>query len=197
MQSKSSLFSNEYHFITQWIVTATCQEVSEILEDAEALKKWWPSVYLDVRVLNEGGINGIGKIVDLYTKGWLPYTLRWKFEVTASHKPNGFTIRAFGDLEGTGTWSFKQEGAQCRIIYDWNIVGEKPLFKYFSFVLKPIFARNHRWAMKKGMESLMLELKRKRGEPDVPAPHPPTFPHNKRKTAYTSSATFSSSTSVL
>lgn len=178
IRTDSSPFDNKYHFITEWNVITDCQTVYDLLGDAEALKRWWPAVYLDVVVRNKGNANGIGKTVDLYTKGWLPYTLKWSFEVTESNPPNGFTIKAFGDLEGKGIWSFAQDGANCRIIYDWNILGEKPLFKYFSLMLKPIFARNHYWAMKKGEESLMLELRRIHGEKNVPLPPKPTFPHN-------------------
>jgi hypothetical protein len=176
--TQSSLFNNKYHFITEWRVKATCREVSDILEDASSLCKWWPSVYLDVVIRKPGDHNGVGKIVDLYTKGWLPYTIRWSFEVTESQKEKGFSLRAFGDLAGTGKWTFVQERETCIVTYDWNIAAEKPLFKYFSSILKPVFARNHYWAMKRGEESLSLELRRKRGEQNVPPPPPPSFPHN-------------------
>jgi hypothetical protein len=178
IRTDSSPFDNQYHFITEWRIISDCQTIYDLLGDAQALKRWWPAVYLDVSVRKDGDENGIGKLVDLYTKGWLPYTLRWSFEVTESKKPNGFAIKAFGDLEGKGIWTFIQDGEYCRIIYDWNILGEKPLFKYFSFMLKPIFARNHYWAMKKGEVSLLLELRRMKGEKNVPPPPKPTFPHN-------------------
>jgi hypothetical protein len=42
---------------------ATVEEVSEILQDAEGLARWWPSVYLDVKVLDPGDERGIGKVV--------------------------------------------------------------------------------------------------------------------------------------
>ncbi|MBX9784458.1 MAG: hypothetical protein K2X48_14310 [Chitinophagaceae bacterium] len=45
-------------------------------------------------------------------------------------------------------------------------------------MMKPIFSLNHTWAMKKGLESLLLEIRRRKGEANVPAPPPPTFPHN-------------------
>ncbi|MGZ3610536.1 MAG: SRPBCC family protein, partial [Ktedonobacteraceae bacterium] len=46
------------------------------------------------------------------------------------------------------------------ITYDWKIKAEKPLLRYFSFIMKPFFSANHRWAMAKGEESLKLELAR-------------------------------------
>ena len=37
-------------------------------------------------------------VVELHTKGWLPYTLRWRFRVTEDRKPHGFSLEAWGDL---------------------------------------------------------------------------------------------------
>ena len=82
--------ANDYHFITIWRVPATPDEITEILGDAAALSRWWPSVYLAVRVLESGDERGLGKTVDLWTKGFLPYTLRWRFRVTESNHPYGF-----------------------------------------------------------------------------------------------------------
>jgi len=111
-------------------------------------------------VLEPGDEKGLGRVVSLYTKGWLPYTLRWDFRVT-DVRPDGFTLVAWGDFDGHGIWTFQQDGSEVNIIYDWKILAEKPLLRYFSFIMKPIFSANHRWAMKKGEESLRLELARR------------------------------------
>ncbi|MGN6673167.1 MAG: SRPBCC family protein, partial [Thermomicrobiales bacterium] len=129
--------------------------------DPTALVDWWPSVYLDVRVLEPGDERGVGRVVDLYTKGWLPYTLRWQFTVTKSRHPHGFTLVARGDFDGRGIWTITDRDGGSDITYDWQIRADKPLLKYGSFVFKPIFAANHRWAMAKGEESLRLELARR------------------------------------
>lgn len=169
---------NAYHFITHWHVPAPPEEVYTLLEDVHALAKWWPSVYLDVRILDKGQPGGVGKVVDLYTKGWLPYTLRWKFVVTETNYPTGYTLRAEGDFEGTGVWTFQPNEAGTLATYDWNIEAKKPILQKLSWLLKPIFSRNHSWAMEKGEESLLLELRRRKGEKQVPGPPGPTFPNN-------------------
>jgi len=153
--------TNDYHFITTWRVPGTAREVSEVLADAADLPRWWPAVYLDVKVLEPGDENGIGKVMDLYTKGWLPYTLRWKFRVTESNPPRGFALVADGDFVGRGIWTLTQDGDMVDVVYDWKIRADKPLLRFFSFVMKPIFAANHRWAMARGEESLKLELARR------------------------------------
>src|SRR6266581_7951918 len=172
------LTTNDYHFITHWRVESTVDEVSKILGDPLALRRWWPSVYLDVKVVEPGEESGLGRVVSLYTKGWLPYTLRWDFRVTEVRK-DGFTLVASGDFDGRGIWTFEQDGPWVNITYDWKISAEKLLLRYFSFLVKPIFSANHRWAMAKGEESLRLELARRHAKTSeeralVPAPPRPT-----------------------
>ena len=48
------------------------------------------------------------------------------------------------------------------LVFDWRLGREKPLFRYLSFLLKPVFKANHRWAMAKGQEALLRELERRR-----------------------------------
>lgn len=153
--------SNDYHFITTWRVKATLQEINDIIGHALDLPRWWPSVYIDVRELERGDEHGIGKVIDLYTKGFLPYTLRWQFRVTESRWPHGFTLEAWGDFVGRGIWTFEPVGDEVVITYDWKIRADKPLLRHLSFVMKPFFSANHRWAMQKGLESLRLEVARR------------------------------------
>jgi hypothetical protein len=154
------------------------QSVIDIIGDAEALTLWWPSVYLEVKVLEPGNARGIGKVVDLYTKGWLPYTLRWKFRVSDTSE-RSFRIEAEGDFNGYGIWTFEPDGEWTKIKYEWVISANKPLLRDLSFLLKPVFSANHHWAMRKGEESLQLELARRRASTPheralIPAPPPPT-----------------------
>jgi len=167
---------NEYHFITHWQVEGAVEEVSLILEDVPSLVRWWPSVYLDVTILDPGDERGVGKVVSLYTKGWLPYTLRWQFRVTESRAPYGFTLEAWGDFNGWGIWTFEQAGPMVNITYDWKIQADKLLLRNLSFLLKPIFSANHRWAMARGEESLKLELSRRRATTPEDAARIPPLP---------------------
>jgi hypothetical protein len=171
--------SNDYHFITHWRVQSNVEEISQIIGNAPDLVRWWPSVYLEVQAVESGDEQGIGKVVGLYTKGWLPYTLRWQFRVTESRYPHGFSLQAWGDFEGRGIWTFEQDGDWVTISYDWKIRADKPLLRLLSPVLKPVFSANHHWAMAKGEESLKLELARRHIATEqeralIPAPPPPT-----------------------
>jgi hypothetical protein len=183
--------SNEYHIVTSWGIPATAEEIADILGDAPGLARWWPSVYLDVRVLEPGAGDGLGRVVSLYTKGWLPYTLRWRFRVTEVDRPRRLALDAFGDLVGRGVWTFTPvrgvddpAGPLTTVTYDWRIAAEKGTLRRLSFLMKPVFSTNHRWAMRMGERSLLLELARRRAADDpvvlaaIAAPPAPTFPHN-------------------
>jgi carbon monoxide dehydrogenase subunit G len=152
----------EYSFRTEWRVLGTMQEVFEVLEDPVELPRWWPSVYLEVEQVAPGDETGVGRRARLHTRGWLPYTLRWELTVTESRAPRGFSIEATGDLAGTGRWTLEESGAWTRIVYDWRVRAEKPLLRVLSPLLRPVLAANHRWAMRRGEESLSLELMRRR-----------------------------------
>ncbi|RMG26269.1 MAG: polyketide cyclase [Bacteroidetes bacterium] len=166
----------DYHFTTHWRVKGHIEDVARLIQHPLDLPFWWPAVYLDVQKEEQHGQSRY----HLYTKGWLPYTIRWSFVRTLEDFPHRFHIRASGDLEGEGKWELRQSGEMVEVRYDWQIQANKPLFRYFSFLLKPLFSFNHHWAMRKGEESIQLELQRLRqGWSRAEAPLPPlaTFPH--------------------
>lgn len=176
-------WSNTYHFTSTWRVKGSVQEVYEILFEDKNLTKWWPSVYLDVKVLDPGESKeeqkGLGKIVSLRTKGWLPHVLNWKFRVLETNKPYKFIIDSWGDLNGKGIWDLTQDGEFVNVSFNWKVRADKALPRYWSLIFKPFCSANHAWAMNKGEESLKLELLRRRAKSEaerkrIPPPPGPT-----------------------
>jgi hypothetical protein len=172
--------SSRYEFVTVWRVAGSTAEVAAVLRDGRTLPRWWPSVYLDVVPRRAGDVDHVGSVTDLHTTGWLPYTLRWSLTLTEPVTEAGFALSADGDLDGTGRWTFVQEGPDVVITYHWRVSATKPLLRRLSWLLRPVFAANHHWAMARGEESLRLELRRRRATTDaeraaVPPPPGPTF----------------------
>lgn len=153
---------NTYHFVTHWRVEGTTEAVFDLLDNPPDLVRWWPSVYLEVEQVQAAGAGGTGSVYRLFTKGWLPYRLRWTFRVTEKVRPTRMALEAWGDFVGRGGWTFRQNGPVVDITYDWNIAAEKPLLKHLSWLFKPVFEANHRWAMNQGERSLRRELARQR-----------------------------------
>jgi hypothetical protein len=165
---------SDYQLISRWRVEGTCEEVSDVFRDVENLRRWWPATYLDVRVLEEGDAQGVGKVVSLHTRGYLPYSLRWQFRVAESRHPYGSTLEAFGDLQGRGIWTFRQDGLFVDITYDWKVRAQRPVVRALSLLLRPLLASNHQYAMRRGEQSLKLELARRRARtPEEAARIPP------------------------
>lgn len=172
---------NDYHFVTTWRVEGTAGEVADILRHPLDLARWWPSVYLDVQELAPPDDRGLHQRVRVRTKGWLPYTLVWEFEVVESRYPDRFALRAEGDFAGSGVWTIVQDGSWVDATYDWRVRAEKPLLRRLEPLMRPLLEANHRWAMAQGEESLRLELLRQRAvTPEArrsipPPPGPVTY----------------------
>lgn len=109
-------------------------------------------MYLKVEELEPGQENGLGRRFRLHTKALLPYTLDWESCAIESRPPNRLAIRATSDLNGRGIWTIRQKGNFTEVEFDWKLTAEKPLMRYLSFFLKPVFSANHRWAMRRGLE---------------------------------------------
>ncbi len=151
-----------YHFLTCWRVKASPEEVYDIISQPLEYPRWWPSVYLDCRETLHGAPNGKGRCVQFHTKGWLPYTLEWEARTTENIPSQRIAFDAFGDFDGHGVWTFTQDGAFTDIAFDWNLEPGKPLLRYLTPVMRPVFEANHRWAMQQGEICLREELIRYR-----------------------------------
>ena len=156
--------SYDYHFVTQWRVRGDACEAYAVLSDAADLPRWWPAVYLEANVIEPGDPerHHAGQVVSLTTKGYLPYLLRWQFRVVEAEPCRRIALEPAGDFTGLGVWTLDQDGEWVRIVYDWNVQINKPLLRRWSFLLRPVFAANHNWAMRTGLRSLQLELERRR-----------------------------------
>jgi len=154
--------TNTYHFVSRWRVKGSADEVYDIISQPLEYPRWWPSVYLNCREVAAGAANGTGRRNLFRTKGLLPYTLRWESSITEAAPPDRLEFEAAGDFEGRGVWTFVQDGGFVDITFDWRLAVGKPLLRYLTPVLRPVFEANHRWAMEQGEISLREELIRYR-----------------------------------
>jgi hypothetical protein len=183
------LSAHHYEFLSHWrIEGADPSDAYDVLADEPNLPRWWPAVSLAADILEPGDERGLGRRVDLHMKGWLPYTLRWRYKVIEVTRPQRRVLQAEGDFVGVGIWSFEREGSATRVSFDWRLSVEKPLVKALSAAFKPVFEANHRWAMARGEESLRIELARRHARTAeelacIPSPPGPTFRYGRSKLA--------------
>lgn len=149
-----------YHFITRWNIPGTVSQAYAILNDVSGYPRWWPSLATCFECLSHGNSDGVGAKGRVTTKGFLPYVIRWTYEVTQARPPHEFSIRASGDLTGEGHWTLTQKEKNVDITYEWKVKGDKALLRYLSPVLRPLFIWNHNWVMARGKEGLERELQR-------------------------------------
>ena len=115
--------SSDYRFLTEWRVPGTIAEVSDVLRDGRTLPDWWPSVYLAVRAFGEAGEVGGGNRPAHEGLAALHAAVD-----PDAHQPvtdTGFALSADGDLEGTGRWTFVQDGPEVVITYDWRVSADQ------------------------------------------------------------------------
>jgi hypothetical protein len=155
----------EFNIVSHWRVRGGrvrggVDQVYDLISKPEDFVRWWPAVYLRVQDVEPGDDDGVGRVVDLHTKGLLPYTLDWRAKVLEVDKPHHLVVEARGDLEGRGEWQLRQDGDWVQVDYDWTVIANKPWMKLLAPLLRPVFAANHRWAMKQGQLGLVRELTR-------------------------------------
>jgi hypothetical protein len=170
--------ANDYHLVSKWRVLGTAEECYDIVAAADQTPQWWPAAFTEVLTIEKGDENGLGSIVRMKTQGYLPYTLNWHLRVTDVIPNARISFKVWGDFEGEGEWTFVRNDAWCDVGFDWTITVKKGIVRYLSFLGRPIFISNHRWAMARGEESLRIELARRHAPSDVarssiPEPPPP------------------------
>lgn len=160
------MFRNRFRLVTVWHLEATLHEVGALIEelvaDASTLLRVWSEVFRNVTVVERGRADGFGRVLDLETKGWLPYRLNWRARCTQVRPLQRYVQSASGDFEGQAVWTLEEAGGGVRVRLDWRLRANKQVIRRFAFLAKPIFTANHRWAMKRGEESLKRELRRLR-----------------------------------
>jgi hypothetical protein len=152
--------ANEYRFVTDWVFEASIERVFDLISHPLDYPRWWPEVYLAVREITPGDADGLGRVIELHTRGRLPYTLRWQARTIEVVRPIRVSIDATGDFVGRGIWTLWDHGSTTMVRFNWRIRADKPILRWFSWALKPVFSANHRWAMARGEEALRRELER-------------------------------------
>jgi hypothetical protein len=87
----------------------------------------------------------------------LPYSLGFDLRVTRVERPYLLQGRAYGELEGVGTWRL-YTGQGTAIVYDWRVQTTKRWMNAVGPLARPVFAWNHDLVMRQGGKGLAAEL---------------------------------------
>ena len=149
-----------YEIVSTWRVPGPIDRAYDVLADNAALPRWWPQAYYRVKEIAPGDAVGRGRVLAITTKGALPYELTWRLEILEAERPRLIRLKASGELVGFGEWRLAEAGGDVTLTYTWRVRAEHPILRRLEFLLKPIFALNHNWVMRKGEEGMKRELAR-------------------------------------
>ena len=143
--------ASEYVFIDEWDVDAPQEAVYEALADARTYPEWWRPVYIAV---DADGPPEPGRVSQQEFKGQLPYHLNTRSEIVRAEPPREFEVRVEGDLSGRGVWTLTPRDGGTHVRFDWRVYADRPLLRYLTPLLRPVFRWNHNWSIKRAMEGL-------------------------------------------
>lgn len=139
-----------YRFLSTWLLDAPVERVWEVLHDAERWPSWWHGVESTEIVTG-----------DLWRSTWrsfLPYSLRFDFEIVRREPPYYLEGRARGELAGTGRWRLFEAQGRTASTWDWDVETTARWMNALGPVARPAFRWNHDWVMLRGAEGLAREL---------------------------------------
>jgi uncharacterized protein YndB with AHSA1/START domain len=149
--------AKEYVFHDEWDVEAPQEAVFRALADARTYPEWWKPVYMEA----EGDCEpAVGCTTRHHFKGKLPYTLKTTSEIVAYDPPSTFSVKVVGDLTGSGVWTLAQRDGRVHVRFDWTVFADRPLLRYLTPVLRPVFRWNHNWSVQRAIEGLEPYAKR-------------------------------------
>jgi hypothetical protein len=146
-----------YSFLTTWVLDAPRPAVWEVLEDSERWPEWWDGV-VQVDVLERGDEHRVGELARYRWRSRLPYDLAFDMRTVAADAPRYLEGRATGELDGTGRWWLFADGDTTAVVYAWDVRTTRRWMNAFGPALRPAFAWNHDWVMRRGGEGLARRL---------------------------------------
>ena len=147
----------EYAFLSTWCLDdVPLPAAFELLRHAVEYPRWWKGVR-SAEVIRRGGPDHVGDVIEFRWRSLLPYTLRFRLELTRIAPPYLIEAVATGDLEGTGTWRL-YEGHGVAVVYEWRVATNKRWMNLFEPVARPAFVWNHDLAMRRGARGFARTL---------------------------------------
>jgi hypothetical protein len=148
----------EYGFLTTWLLESPRQPVWEAIHDQAAWPEWWRGVEEAAEVSRPADGSDVGTVSRMVWRSWLPYGVRFEVTTTRVEPPHLLEGHAAGDLEGVGRWRFYEQGGVTAVLYEWNVITNKPWMNRFAPLLRPVFEWNHDWVMARGGEGIAARL---------------------------------------
>ena len=143
--------AREYVFVDEWDVDAPQERVFDALADGRTYPEWWTPIYKEVHA---DGPPEVGRVSTQKFSAKLPYTLETRSTIASLDRPNEFEVDVEGDLRGHGRWTLTPRDGKVHVRFDWRVLADRPLLRYLTPLLRPLFRWNHNEAIKSAMRNL-------------------------------------------
>ncbi|MET0931113.1 MAG: hypothetical protein ABWX74_16450 [Aeromicrobium sp.] len=156
--------NSDYAFISRWPVALSREQLWDVVDELLASDDplvWWPSVQIS-------GYDGTS--MQLRVPSLFGYAVSFTLSDLEAQRPKSLRFASTGDLRGSGTISFVEDGAAaCHLRIDWRVSTERGWMRRTAWLLRPVFVTGHHLAMRRGRRSLTawLDQRESRGGPDI------------------------------
>ncbi len=142
----------KYHFITEWSFRAPAERIWALVKEPESIAEWWPEIE-KVKIRGENKDIAKGNIIDVAIKGFL-FNLNITLEVIGIESKKELHLKSYGDLEGHGLLTLKEEGDFTKVTYIWEVNTIRWWMNILGLFLKPLLTWSHKKAMDSGYNAL-------------------------------------------
>lgn len=149
--------SSHFDLVSHWRLQAPVEQVWAALADPAGWPAWWPYVR-SVRMLREGGIDGLGSVRRIDWSTRLPYRLVIEVEAVESVRYHRLRGRSRGQLDGEGLWLLRAEDGFTDVTYVWRVRLVRRWMRWLAPLLAPVFQWNHAGVMRAGEAGLRRHL---------------------------------------
>lgn len=140
-----------YYFRSSWTTRHDPSDVYAALHELGRYPEWWR----EVRVAEEVA-EGVFR---LSCRSLLPYWLRFTSTLARADEDAGvLESRLSGDLEGWSRWLIRPHGGGAELVFEEDVVTNKPSLRLLAPVARPAFRVNHTLMIRnarRGLETYM------------------------------------------
>jgi hypothetical protein len=129
----------EYVFTDSWETPARPHEVHEVLLDLEHYVDWWPQVRA---VASLGPDDAL-----VVCRSLLPYDLELALHAE-ERDPESLRVRIDGPIRGFAHWRLAPTEGGTRLDFEQRVHAVGRVFRWASYVAKPVLRANHAWMMR-------------------------------------------------
>jgi len=147
-----------FNFVDHWEFEAPIDVIWNEIADPLDWPAWWPSM-VRVEELEPGDEAGLGAVRRYTVKGALPYHVSFDMRTTIVDPHRRIEGEAAGDVQGRGVWTFSEHDNTTHVRYEWTVDVSKDWMVLLSPIMRPLFAWNHHFVMRRGLQGLTERLR--------------------------------------